>query len=60
MVNHNTDVRDPHSPEQYSVIWIDQAGSSRRQVVLRETAGIWKDRTDLPDLAKIHTECDRN
>ena len=28
---------------------IDQAGSSRREAVLREAAGMWKDRTDLPD-----------
>ena len=38
---------------------IDQAGSSRREVVLREAAGIWKDRTDLPDFKKIRTEWDR-
>ena len=28
---------------------IDQAGCSRREAVLREAAGMWKDRTDLPD-----------
>ncbi len=38
---------------------IDQAGNSRREVVLREAAGIWKDRTDLPDFKKIRTEWDR-
>ena len=39
---------------------IDQAGSSRRDSVLRETAGIWKDRTDLPDFRAIRAEWDRN
>ncbi|MGB9499859.1 MAG: CopG family transcriptional regulator [Dissulfuribacterales bacterium] len=38
---------------------IDQAGHSRREVVLREAAGIWKDRIDLPDFKKIRTEWDR-
>lgn len=39
---------------------IDQAGHSRREVVLRETAGIWKDRTNLPDFKAIRAEWDRN
>jgi len=39
---------------------IDQAGANRRRVILRETAGIWKDRTDLPDFRTIRTEWDRN
>jgi hypothetical protein len=39
---------------------IDQAGSSRRETVLRETAGIWKDRTDLPDFKAVRTEWNRN
>lgn len=39
---------------------IDQAGSSRRESVLRETAGIWKDRTDLPDFDETRAEWDRN
>ncbi len=39
---------------------IDQAGSSRRDVVLREAAGIWKDRTDLPDFKAIRADWDRN
>lgn len=39
---------------------IGQAGSSRRESVLRETAGIWKDRTDLPDFKKMRREWDRN
>ncbi|KPK34778.1 MAG: CopG family transcriptional regulator [Phycisphaerae bacterium SG8_4] len=39
---------------------IDQAGANRRRVILRETAGIWKDRTDLPDFRTIRTEWGRN
>jgi hypothetical protein len=39
---------------------IDQAGSGRRELVLREAAGIWKDRTDLPDFKAIREELDRN
>ncbi len=38
---------------------IDQTGNSWREVILREAAGIWKDRTDLPDFKKIRTEWDR-
>ena len=39
---------------------IDQAGRGRREAVLREAAGIWKDRTDLPDLKAMRAEWDRN
>jgi hypothetical protein len=39
---------------------IDQASSGRRALVLREAAGIWKDRTDLPDFSAIRVEWDRN
>ena len=38
---------------------IDEAGHSRREIILREAAGIWKDRTDLPDFKKIRTGWDR-
>jgi Arc/MetJ-type ribon-helix-helix transcriptional regulator len=38
---------------------IEQAGSSRRDAVLQETAGIWKDRTDLPDFSATRAEWDR-
>ena len=38
---------------------IDQAGHSRREMVIREAAGIWKNRTDLPDFNAIRTEWDR-
>ena len=39
---------------------IDQSGHSRRKAVLREVAGIWKDREDLPDFKAIRAEWDRN
>jgi hypothetical protein len=39
---------------------IDQAGHGRREIVLREAAGIWKDRTDLPDFRAIRTNWDRH
>lgn len=38
---------------------IDQAGRTRREAVLREAAGIWKDRKDLPDFQKLRNEWDR-
>jgi len=39
---------------------IDQAGRSRRETVLREAAGIWKDRRDLPDFKAMRAEWDRS
>jgi Arc/MetJ-type ribon-helix-helix transcriptional regulator len=39
---------------------IDQSGRNRREAVLREAAGIWKDRTDLPDFKTTRAEWDRN
>jgi hypothetical protein len=38
---------------------IGQAGYNRRDKVLKEAAGIWKDRTDLSDFRVIRTEWDR-
>ena len=38
---------------------IDQEGGSRREAVLREAAGIWKDRKDLPDFKAARAEWDR-
>ncbi|MBW1947116.1 MAG: ribbon-helix-helix domain-containing protein [Deltaproteobacteria bacterium] len=38
---------------------INQAGRGRREAVLREVAGIWKERTDLPDFETMRTEWDR-
>ena len=39
---------------------IDQEGRSWREAVLRESAGIWKDRTDLPDFKGTRAEWDRS
>ncbi len=39
---------------------IGQSGPSKREVILNEALGIWKDRTDLPDFKKIRAEWDRN
>jgi Arc/MetJ-type ribon-helix-helix transcriptional regulator len=39
---------------------IDQSGRSRREAVLREAAGIWKGRKDLPDFKAARAEWDRN
>jgi len=38
---------------------IDQSGHGRRRAVLRETAGIWKNRKDLPDFKATRSEWDR-
>lgn len=38
---------------------IDQSGHSRRESVLQEAAGIWKDRSDLPDFNNLRSEWDR-
>ena len=38
---------------------IDQSGRTRREAVLREAAGIWKDRKDLPDFNTTRDEWDR-
>ena len=39
---------------------IDEASCDRRETVLRELAGIWKHRTDLPDFKATRDEWDRN
>ncbi|RJX28607.1 MAG: ribbon-helix-helix protein, CopG family [Desulfurivibrio sp.] len=39
---------------------IEQAGRGHREFVLRKVAGIWKDRTDLPDFDSIRAEWDRS
>ncbi len=38
---------------------IDQLSCKRREAVLRDAAGIWKDRTDLPDFEALRAEWDR-
>ena len=39
---------------------IDQACRGRREAVLQEAAGIWKDRKDLPDFEAARAEWDRS
>ena len=39
---------------------IDEQSHHRRKAVLREAAGMWKDREDLPDFRAIRSEWDRN
>jgi hypothetical protein len=38
---------------------IEQTSSRRRKAILQETAGIWKERTDLPDFEANRAEWDR-
>ena len=38
---------------------IDQTGENRKKMALRQAAGIWKNRKDLPDFRKIRSEWDR-
>jgi hypothetical protein len=40
--------------------FIEQSRRSRREVVLREAAGIWKNRKDLPDFKTMRSEWDRD
>ncbi len=35
---------------------IDEKGHRRREIVLHEAAGMWKDREDLPDFRAMRTE----
>ena len=39
---------------------LNQADKNYKELVLRETAGIWKNRKDLPDFKTIRAEWDRN
>ena len=38
---------------------IEQSDSRTRETVLREAAGIWKQRTDLPDFKAVRSQWDR-
>jgi predicted DNA-binding protein len=38
---------------------IDQNGQSRKEMALKQAAGIWKNRKDLPDFRAIRSEWDR-
>lgn len=40
--------------------FIEQKGRHRREAVLREAAGIWRGRSDLPDLIALRREWDRS
>jgi metal-responsive CopG/Arc/MetJ family transcriptional regulator len=40
--------------------YIKEEGKEKRETVLRQVAGIWKDRKDLPDFKKARAEWDRN
>ena len=39
---------------------IEEEGRVKRETVLRQAAGIWKDRMDLPDFRTTRAEWDRN
>ncbi len=39
---------------------IEEESHNRREIVLREAAGMWKDREDLPDFRAMRAEWDRN
>ena len=39
--------------------FIDEQGRDRRETVLREAAGMWKDRTDIPDFSALRAKWDR-
>ncbi|MRR36798.1 ribbon-helix-helix domain-containing protein [bacterium] len=39
--------------------FIEDASGGRREAVLREAAGIWKDRKDLPDFRAVRAGWDR-
>lgn len=38
---------------------IDQTSQNRKNMALKEAAGIWKNRDDLPDFRAIRSEWDR-
>ncbi len=38
---------------------IDQSSNRQRKAILQETAGIWKDRKDLPDFNALRADWDR-
>jgi metal-responsive CopG/Arc/MetJ family transcriptional regulator len=40
--------------------FIDESSSQRREAVLRQAAGMWQDRQDLPDFMAIRSEWDRS
>ncbi|MCY4078330.1 MAG: ribbon-helix-helix protein, CopG family [Acidobacteria bacterium] len=40
--------------------FLEQRSRRRRKAILREAAGIWRDRTDLPDLDALRRAWDRD
>ena len=40
--------------------FIEQKSRGRREAILRKAAGIWRDRTDLPDLDALRRGWDRD
>ena len=40
--------------------FIEQKSRGRREAILREAAGMWRDRTDLPDLDALRRGWDRD
>ena len=40
--------------------FIEQKSRGRREAILREAAGIWRDRTDLPDFDALRRGWDRD
>jgi len=41
-------------------LFIDRSGRRKRQLVLREAAGIWKKRKDLPEFELTRSQWDRD
>ncbi|MBW1976281.1 MAG: ribbon-helix-helix protein, CopG family [Deltaproteobacteria bacterium] len=41
-------------------LFIDQASRSRREAILHRAAGMWKDRSDLPNFKALRAGWDRN
>lgn len=39
---------------------IEQSSAKRRQAVLQNAVGMWKDRDDLPDFSAVRAEWDRS
>jgi len=40
-------------------LFLEQESRGRREQILRKTAGIWKERTDLPDFKDLRANRDR-
>lgn len=40
-------------------LWLEQQSREGHHQVLKEVAGIWRERTDLPDFAAFRREADR-